>query len=522
MKNLIYDWNETEKHLENAKINVFTSPQLGMEFMYSGRALNISVLCDEQKFLPIFCMYIDTIKNPFIEDFLEKTQIGKKMDNSNLIVNDDFQYPMYVINPMFLKERLIASVWNKYLEEFCNCSLTNEDVSIAGKIIQNYYPAFILKPLDNCDNITNAEWDKYVRSYKATIIVQKTCLNEQKDVAKEKTDVSGESVLGKKSSGLNNEDKPNIVLSKVVDKGLEDMLSAYYKSNNVTTGDISPEQSLIWDDVVEKVTDLFDVLIKQNQKVDWYSLYAKNNKSIIPSYCRDIRYGKLWLEYILNQASSFDNEIGFEICKKFDCFVDTILKLNSFGVVPTTYCDSNNGCINDEFLDLRLTMNQFKAYLGSFPNEFCSFAFFDYMHKKTKLEKTLIQKEEMRVSKIGAVETKLENASGTTRYNELFRESFEETEKSRKLHLYWKPLVNAINESSLSDGECGLLHTKEWALFNIDVAMSIDEKGDYVLAKRLYDEWTIYLNVLCKLDEMFKDMLSGECFERGYYGFAGV
>ena len=48
----------------------------------------------------------------------------------------------------------------------------------------------------------------------------------------------------------------------------EQMLVKVYESNNVTTGDILPHQHLQWEDLIEKTTNLFMELLKQNKEIE--------------------------------------------------------------------------------------------------------------------------------------------------------------------------------------------------------------------------------------------------------------
>lgn len=65
--------------------------------------------------------------------------------------------------------------------------------------------------------------------------------------------------------GFTQEDK--LYLSNVVDETLNDVLCDFYDKHNIKSGDITPEQSLEWDDLKDKVVDLMLTLAKQNSLV---------------------------------------------------------------------------------------------------------------------------------------------------------------------------------------------------------------------------------------------------------------
>ena len=50
-----------------------------------------------------------------------------------------------------------------------------------------------------------------------------------------------------------------------INSALETLLSEIYKEKGISTGDITPEQSLQWDNIVNEISELFEDLIKQNQ-----------------------------------------------------------------------------------------------------------------------------------------------------------------------------------------------------------------------------------------------------------------
>lgn len=47
-------------------------------------------------------------------------------------------------------------------------------------------------------------------------------------------------------------------------KALDNLLGVIMNENDVYTGDVTPEQSILWDDLVEKFAQLFSELIEQN------------------------------------------------------------------------------------------------------------------------------------------------------------------------------------------------------------------------------------------------------------------
>ena len=53
-------------------------------------------------------------------------------------------------------------------------------------------------------------------------------------------------------------------LKEKISEGLERTLSDIYDELGILTGDISPEQSLIWDQICEQAAELFEALIEQN------------------------------------------------------------------------------------------------------------------------------------------------------------------------------------------------------------------------------------------------------------------
>jgi len=53
-------------------------------------------------------------------------------------------------------------------------------------------------------------------------------------------------------------------LKERISGSLESSLSDIYDELGITTGDISPDQDLVWDEICEKAAELFEVLIRQN------------------------------------------------------------------------------------------------------------------------------------------------------------------------------------------------------------------------------------------------------------------
>lgn len=57
-------------------------------------------------------------------------------------------------------------------------------------------------------------------------------------------------------------------LKERISDGLERSLSDIYDELGITTGDISPDQDLIWDSICEQAAELFEALISQNSLHD--------------------------------------------------------------------------------------------------------------------------------------------------------------------------------------------------------------------------------------------------------------
>lgn len=57
-------------------------------------------------------------------------------------------------------------------------------------------------------------------------------------------------------------------LNDRISNALEALLCDIYNDLNITSGDITPEQALLWDNIVESANDLFNQLIEQNKEVD--------------------------------------------------------------------------------------------------------------------------------------------------------------------------------------------------------------------------------------------------------------
>jgi hypothetical protein len=51
-----------------------------------------------------------------------------------------------------------------------------------------------------------------------------------------------------------------------ISKALEDELLKVYEEKGVMSGDISPEQSLLWDDLTAEMAKLFEILADQNKE----------------------------------------------------------------------------------------------------------------------------------------------------------------------------------------------------------------------------------------------------------------
>jgi hypothetical protein len=49
---------------------------------------------------------------------------------------------------------------------------------------------------------------------------------------------------------------------------LEELLGAIMDENDVRTGDIAPEQSLAWDDLIENMAELVVMLVEQNSGME--------------------------------------------------------------------------------------------------------------------------------------------------------------------------------------------------------------------------------------------------------------
>lgn len=63
--------------------------------------------------------------------------------------------------------------------------------------------------------------------------------------------------------------KKNISRKYITDKlnnSIENCLCEIYGENNIETGDITPEQSLVFDNLIDSFADLFEILIAQNNK----------------------------------------------------------------------------------------------------------------------------------------------------------------------------------------------------------------------------------------------------------------
>jgi len=49
-----------------------------------------------------------------------------------------------------------------------------------------------------------------------------------------------------------------------INNALNNLLAEIYEEHNITVGDISPEQLLKWETIVDDITELFTALVKQN------------------------------------------------------------------------------------------------------------------------------------------------------------------------------------------------------------------------------------------------------------------
>lgn len=54
-------------------------------------------------------------------------------------------------------------------------------------------------------------------------------------------------------------------IQKRIDEALESVLADIYTENGITTGDITPLQSLKWDEITKEAAALFAALIDQNK-----------------------------------------------------------------------------------------------------------------------------------------------------------------------------------------------------------------------------------------------------------------
>lgn len=59
----------------------------------------------------------------------------------------------------------------------------------------------------------------------------------------------------------------------ITENALNNLLAEIYEEHNITVGDISPEQLLKWETIVDDITELFTALVKQNFMV------SRNNSS---------------------------------------------------------------------------------------------------------------------------------------------------------------------------------------------------------------------------------------------------
>ena len=57
-------------------------------------------------------------------------------------------------------------------------------------------------------------------------------------------------------------------LNDRISNALEALLCDIYDDLEITSGDITPEQTFLWDDIVESTNGLFNQLIDQNKEVD--------------------------------------------------------------------------------------------------------------------------------------------------------------------------------------------------------------------------------------------------------------
>jgi len=58
------------------------------------------------------------------------------------------------------------------------------------------------------------------------------------------------------------------IIQSRIDATLETLLSQIYSEMKITSGDITPEQSLLWDSLTEKLSKLFGDLIAQNTEAN--------------------------------------------------------------------------------------------------------------------------------------------------------------------------------------------------------------------------------------------------------------
>lgn len=76
-------------------------------------------------------------------------------------------------------------------------------------------------------------------------------------------------------------------LKDKINNALNNLLAEIYEEHNITVGDISPEQLLKWETIVDDITELFTALVKQNFMVN----RIKRPKAICDN-CRNKNKGK--------------------------------------------------------------------------------------------------------------------------------------------------------------------------------------------------------------------------------------